>query len=257
MSIEKEIDLIEKKNKRIALILTVVFAALILLNFLIISLVYGWADWIAILLFSLLLIVPAYLSNAGMVIMGGGKPIDGGKKLRDGRRIFGSHKTWSGLIKGPLFIGIPISLGMYLIFIILWPIIASIPQTGITQGQYHLYTSVYVYQYYFIGGNYPLGFLSLVIRVFLCSYGAAVGDLIGSFVKRRFNISSGSPFWIVDQLDFAIFALIFISIPGLILPSLFLIPDLNIIIFLLILTPSVSVIANTVAYLASLKNVPW
>jgi hypothetical protein len=36
-----------------------------------------------------------------------------------------------------------------------------------------------------------------------------------------------------------------------------LIPDINIIIFLLILTPSVSLIANTIAYLVNLKEVPW
>ena len=61
---------------------------------------FSWADWVSLLIFSLLLIVPAYLSNASMVITGGGRPIDGGKLFRDGRRILGDHKTINGL-KGP------------------------------------------------------------------------------------------------------------------------------------------------------------
>jgi CDP-2,3-bis-(O-geranylgeranyl)-sn-glycerol synthase len=128
---------------------------------------------------------------------------------------------------------------------------------AISQGEYRLYTDIFIYKYYFIGGNYPLGLLSLIIRIVLCSYGAAFGDLFGSFLKRRVNITSGAPFWVVDQLDFAVFALLFISIPGFFFPSLFLLPDAFIIIFLLILTPSVSVIANTVAYVTGLKDVPW
>jgi CDP-2,3-bis-(O-geranylgeranyl)-sn-glycerol synthase len=113
------------------------------------------------------------------------------------------------------------------------------------------------YKYYFIGGKFPSGFIALVIRIILCSYGAVVGDLIGSFCKRRLDIASGQPFWIMDQLDFAVIALIFVSIPALFFPDLFWIPDLNIIIFLIILTPSVSIIANTIAYLIGLKDVPW
>ena len=104
---------------------------------------------------------------------------------------------------------------------------------------------------------FPLGFLSLIIRIALCAYGAAFGDLVGSFLKRRINIESGAPFWVVDQLDFAVFAILFTSIPALLLPALFWFPDIYMIIFLLILTPSVSVIANTVAYVIGLKEVPW
>ncbi|MFX1308560.1 MAG: CDP-archaeol synthase, partial [Promethearchaeota archaeon] len=82
-------------------------------------------------------------------------------------------------------------------------------------------------------------------------------DLIGSFLKRRFDIKSGAPFWVVDQLDFALMAIFFVSIPGFISPNLFLLPDIFIIIFLIILTPAVSIIANTVAYAIGLKDVPW
>jgi len=221
---------IDRRNVRFAIILTLICMSLLFFNFLIISIILTWADWLAILIFSVLFIVPAYFSNAGMVIVGGGKPIDKGKLWRDGRRILGDHKTVAGLVKGPLYIGIPLSIALFLLFFILWPVIQQIPIEGASSGVYKLYS---------------------------CSYGAAFGDLAGSFLKRRFNIKSGAPFWIVDQLDFAVGALIFAIIPAIFLPGSYLIPDLNIVIFLLILTPSVSLISNTIAYLINLKNVPW
>ncbi|MFW9900029.1 MAG: CDP-2,3-bis-(O-geranylgeranyl)-sn-glycerol synthase [Candidatus Thorarchaeota archaeon] len=247
---------VEKNHKKIAVFLAITFACLILGNFLIIAIMFNWADWIALLIFSLLFIVPAYLSNASMVITGGGKPIDGGRTFRDGRRILGDHKTWSGL-KGPLYIGIPISLFLFILFNLLWEPIKDVILDASTQGQYILYNDINIFKYYFIGGDFPINFLVLIIRIVLASYGAVIGDLFGSFLKRRFDIKSGAPFWIVDQLDFALVALLFVSIPGFISPSIFLLPDIYIVIFLIILTPAVSIIANTVAYVLGLKDVPW
>jgi CDP-2,3-bis-(O-geranylgeranyl)-sn-glycerol synthase len=245
-----------KKHKKIAIVLAITFACLILANFLTIALIFNWADWVALLIFSLLFIVPAYISNASMVITGGGKPIDGGRFFRDGRRILGDHKTWNGL-KGPLYIGIPISFCIFLLFIGLWLPIQDIINDAASQGQYLLYNDIKIFEYYFIGGVFPINLFVLLIRIVLASYGAVIGDLIGSFLKRRLDIKSGAPFWIVDQLDFALVALLFVSIPGFIAPNFFLLPDIFITIFLLILTPAVSIIANTVAYAVGLKDVPW
>lgn len=253
---EQNLSKAEKNHKRIAVILAITFACLILGSFLTISFLFNWADWVALLIFSLLIIVPAYISNASMVITGGGKPIDGGKICRDGRRMLGDHKTWNGL-KGPLYIGIPISFGIFLLFNIFWGPINEIIIDATVLGQYAFYDNLKTFKYYFIGGQLPINFLVLIIRIVLASYGAVLGDLVGSFLKRRFDIKSGEPFWIVDQLDFALVALIFVSIPGFIVPNLFLVPDPFIIIFLIILTPAVSVIANTVAYAIGLKDVPW
>jgi CDP-2,3-bis-(O-geranylgeranyl)-sn-glycerol synthase len=247
----------EQKHRQIAYFLTISFSFLFFLDFLFVSLLFSWADWVATLLFSLFLIMPSYISNAAMVIVGGGKPIDGGRDFIDGRRLFGDHKTWRGLILGPLLLGIPISIAVFFIFIILWPLISPIIETAAEAGQYQLYTDPSVYQFYFIGGPFPIGILVLLVRVIFCSYGAAFGDLIGSCLKRRFNIASGAPFWIVDQLDFAVFSVLFAFIPFVFFPNLYYIPDLNIFIFLMILTPAVSIIANTVAYIIGVKDVPW
>jgi CDP-2,3-bis-(O-geranylgeranyl)-sn-glycerol synthase len=246
----------EKRNKRVAFILALIFLGLILVNFLIISFLFTWADWVALLIFSLLLIVPAYISNASMVITGGGRPIDGGKLFRDGRRILGDHKTINGL-KGPLFIGIPISFIIFLIFIFLWQPINDLIIQASSESLYVLYDNINIFQYYFIGGEFPLNFLVLLVRIILASYGAVIGDLVGSFLKRRFDIKSGAPFWVIDQLDFAIIAVLFITFPSFISPTVFLLPDIYIFIFLMIITPAVSIIANTVAYLVGLKSVPY
>ncbi|MFW9897765.1 MAG: CDP-2,3-bis-(O-geranylgeranyl)-sn-glycerol synthase [Candidatus Thorarchaeota archaeon] len=254
---KRELNEAEKKHTKIALRLAVFFGCLLLIDFLLISIFFSWQDWVAILLFSLLFIFPGYISNAGMVLVGGGKSIDGGRMFRDGRRILGDNKTWSGLIKGPLYIGIPISIVLFCLFLVMWPVIVEIPITGIKENEYKIYDDIMYYKYYFIGGSFPYGFLALIIRIVLCSYGAAIGDLVGSFLKRRFDIKSGAPFWVIDQLDFVLFAIIITCIPAFIIPNLFWIPDLNIIIFLLILTPSVSIIANTIAYIIGLKEVPW
>ncbi|MFX1315629.1 MAG: CDP-2,3-bis-(O-geranylgeranyl)-sn-glycerol synthase [Promethearchaeota archaeon] len=256
MSVNHNLSKAQQNHKKIAMILAISFVFLILANFITISVLFNWADWIALLIFSLVLIVPAYISNASMVITGGGKPIDGGRIFRDGRRIFGDHKTWNGL-KGPLYIGIPISFFIFLLFTILWGPIKEIIVDAISKGHYLLYDDPNIFEYYFRGGQLPINFFVLIIRIILTSYGAVLGDLVGSFLKRRFDIKSGAPFWIVDQLDFALMALLFVSIPGFISPTLFLVPDFYIIVFLIIITPAVSIIANAVAYVIGLKDVPW
>ncbi|MEM2192310.1 MAG: CDP-archaeol synthase [Candidatus Hadarchaeales archaeon] len=45
-------------------------------------------------------ILPAYVANATPVVLGGGRPIDGGRKFIDGRPIFGPGKTIRGFIAG-------------------------------------------------------------------------------------------------------------------------------------------------------------
>ena len=90
----------------------------------------------------------AWIANATPVRGGGGRPIDGGKLFRDGRRILGDHKTMKGL-RGPLYIGIPISFIIFLIFIILWQPIEEIIIQASTEGLYILYNDkVNIFQYY-------------------------------------------------------------------------------------------------------------
>ncbi len=84
---------------------------------------------------------------------------------------------------------------------------------------------------------------------FMLSLGTLVGDLVHSFVKRRLNMPPGSPFPVVDQLDFVVGALLF-SIP-IHQPSL----PAALIIF--IITPSIHLLTNLLAYFVGLKKTPW
>ena len=58
-------------------------------------------DWLS----ALYIILPIYCTNGAPVIFGGGRPIDSGKSLSDGQRIFGGNKTIRGFIGG-LAVGI-------------------------------------------------------------------------------------------------------------------------------------------------------
>lgn len=57
-------------------------------------------NWIYEVVYGLFFIFPAYVANAMPVVLGGGTPIDLGRKLSDGKPIFGSHKTIRGFIAG-------------------------------------------------------------------------------------------------------------------------------------------------------------
>ena len=51
---------------------------------------------------ALYIIFPTYCANGAPVLFGGGRPIDIGRTLPDGQRIFGDHKTFRGLASGLL-----------------------------------------------------------------------------------------------------------------------------------------------------------
>lgn len=120
--------------------------------------------------------IPAYLANSMPIIFGKkSKPLDFGKKLSDGKPVFGKGKTWKGTIAG-IAIG---SLGALIVFL-LFPAEGSL-----------------------LGANY-------LLIGFLISLGALVGDAIASFAKRRLSIKQGSPILIADQLDFVIGGYLFI-----------------------------------------------
>ena len=116
-------------------------------------------------------ILPAYFANAAPVLLGGGPPLDMGKKFVDGRRIFGEGKTARGFVCG-LVVGTVV---------------------GILQG---------------IVGS-PLR--EYLLLGFLLALGALLGDLASSFLKRRLGIERGGAGPGLDQLSFIIVALILAS----------------------------------------------
>jgi CDP-2,3-bis-(O-geranylgeranyl)-sn-glycerol synthase len=129
---------------------------------------------IQLLVGSILFILPAYIANAVPVVLGGGRPIDGGRKFRDGRPIFGPDKTVRGFLTG----------------LIVGSVFGAIEAILI------------------IGGSYKLLFAGIF---FLLSLGVIVGGLFGSFVKRRLNLPRNGAAPVLDQLGFVVFAILFAS----------------------------------------------
>ncbi|MEM1587050.1 MAG: CDP-2,3-bis-(O-geranylgeranyl)-sn-glycerol synthase [Candidatus Bathyarchaeia archaeon] len=170
-------------------------------------------DLIKETLYALYYILPAYCSNASPVLFGGGRPIDLGRKFVDGRPIFGQHKTYRGFISGVL-IGTAVG----------WVQENLAPLAGLPPGS--------------------------TFSGFLLSLGALIGDLFGSFIKRRLGLRPGKMLPMVDQLDFVLFALLFASL------SQNLPPPIGTIMIILLTIP-IHFLANFVAYLLHLKNTKW
>ncbi len=154
-------------------------------------------------------ILPAYFANAAPVILGGGTPIDGGRNFTDGRRIFGDGKTVRGFVAG-------LAAGT---------IIGSLQGAAKCQLSYYL----------------PLGFL--------LGLGALLGDLLGSFIKRRLGIERGGAAPGLDQLGFVVIALLLASPIEL--------PRWQVIVTLLVITPPIHLATNFIGHKLKLKARPY
>ncbi|VVC01754.1 CDP-archaeol synthase [uncultured archaeon] len=168
---------------------------------------------------SILLILPSYFANSVPVVLGGGAPIDGKGKLSDGQRIFGDGKTVRGFFAG-IFMAMLVGAAEALLLPgTSWDIFDS-PQTYVYAG-------------------------------FLLGLGTMLGDLIGSFIKRRQGLSQGKPSFLMDQLLFLFAAL------ALAYPFAYRLLSLEAVLFLSVLTYFVHVGANILANRWGLKKVPW
>ncbi|MFH1199711.1 MAG: CDP-2,3-bis-(O-geranylgeranyl)-sn-glycerol synthase [Candidatus Micrarchaeota archaeon] len=169
-------------------------------------------DLLSLFLFAL----PAYIANGAPVLFGGGRPIDGGRSFADGRRILGASKTVRGFFSG-------FACGL------LTSLILGLAVPGLFLPQFGL----------------PLKLAAGM----LLSLGAMVGDLLGSFAKRRMGVAPGEPFFLTDQLLFFACALAFCA------PLL--LPPYEEILVLFVLTFALHVLSNFIAHRLRLKAVPW
>ncbi len=169
------------------------------------------------------LILPAYAANGLATLSRLFKkthPIDREAKLA-GRPLLGPTKTWEGLIVGTIIgttiAGIQMVVLPYLPFDQAPVILTIVPMSPL------------------------LGFI--------LGLGAMVGDLAGSFIKRRAGISPGRPAPVLDQIDFLIFSLLF--------ASMLITLKWEWVAMLLIITPVLHYAACIVGYLLKIKREPW
>ncbi|MEM0132338.1 CDP-2,3-bis-(O-geranylgeranyl)-sn-glycerol synthase [Acidiplasma sp.] len=177
-------------------------------------------------LYSIILFLPAYIANPGAVITGGHIKIDMGKTFH-GKRILGDGKTWSGFIGGSLI--------------------------GVVSGIIIYYITLLIHVPY---GTYGANLVSTVLVLIPMSFGSLLGDLTGSFIKRRIGLKRGARGSILDQWPFVLVSFLmiyifarpfFLKFYGNFIP----------IIVLLIITPPIHRGVNILAYKFKMKDVPW
>jgi CDP-2,3-bis-(O-geranylgeranyl)-sn-glycerol synthase len=178
---------------------------------------FWWTEFI----FAWWVLFPAYAANCIPPLARGTHALDRGRNFRDGRRIFGDGKTIEGTLVG--FIG-----GMAVITgeIILMPALNSFASEW----------SVVLPEMTLFAG-------------FMIVLGAILGDLCGSFIKRRMGFERGRNAPGLDQLNFIIGALIFgywfIQITPLM------------ILYMAVLTPGLHRLFNVIGHRGGVKQVPW
>ena len=167
--------------------------------------------------------LPAYIPNNAAVLAGGGAPIDGGRTV-EGRRLLGDGKTWRGTAVGTIA-GVVLAVGLNQ----LAP--AAESATGVALPTFPLPAAVGL------------------------AFGAMLGDITASFVKRRTGRERGAAFPGVDQLDFVAGALVLAALFDVgWFTATFTLP---IIVVVLVLTPVLHVVTNGIAYLLGLKDEPY
>lgn len=161
------------------------------------------------ILATLYFFLPAFVANGAPMLAGRprlfglfNRPIDCGRSLF-GNRIFGDHKTVRGILSAVLAALMVTSFQVF---------ISS-----------HLDISRYELMPYRAETIYTYGFLFGI--------GSVVGDLAGSFIKRRLGISPGTWFPVMDQTDYIV------GVVGTLAVFLLLPPVENIAIGFLVLPP--------------------
>ncbi len=173
--------------------------------------------------------LPAYVANPMAVVFGGGTPIDFGRTLRDGERLFGDGKTWRGLAGGTLASAI---LGLLL----------TLPINGFAP------TSTWSF------GTPADAFVASA----LLAFGALLGDLAGAFVKRRMHRPRGAKSPGLDQYDFVLGALVLsVLIPAWSVRRFFEGDALLGLAAIILITPALHRAVNILGYRIGKKHEPW
>ncbi|WP_269479040.1 CDP-2,3-bis-(O-geranylgeranyl)-sn-glycerol synthase [Methanococcoides burtonii] len=179
---------------------------------------------------ALWLMLPAYLPNPFAALFGGGRPIDNGKTMSDGRRILGDGKTYRGFFVGLIFGALAGLMQMQLLE--KYPVLfgVELPTFG-------------------TGGS------NTTILIFALAVGSLFGDMFMSFFKRRMGLKRGAPLPVIDQLDFVLGALIFAYLAS---PVWFAEQfTFKVIAVILIITPLLHLATNVVGYFIGVKKEPW
>ena len=178
--------------------------------------------WLASLLIAVWILLPTYIPNNVAVLVGGGRPLDGGRVV-GGRRLLGDGKTIRGSVGGALAGG-TLAVGLNLLRPVVEPLVGVVLP------------------------SFPLPV------VMALPVGAIGGDIAGSFLKRRAAYARGAAVPLLDQLDFLVGAavLTLVVAPGWVLATV----SPTVAAIAVVLTPLLHRFANIIAYTLGLKQEP-
>jgi CDP-2,3-bis-(O-geranylgeranyl)-sn-glycerol synthase len=186
-------------------------------------------DLLLLVLLGFWLMLPSFLPNSAAVVFGGGMPVDLGRSWK-GKRLLGDGKTWRGLIGG---ICAGISLGILELYI-------AFPFDDVD---------------FFGFGGFPSN-MGVVVAL---AVGSLLGDMAGSFVKRRLDIGRGDKAPIMDQYTFLLgsFVLVLLAYPGWFIDTFWNDHGWISLLAVLVITPILHRGVNIIGYKMGLKKVPW
>jgi CDP-2,3-bis-(O-geranylgeranyl)-sn-glycerol synthase len=171
----------------------------------------------------LVFLSPAYAANASPLFLSGLlkklHPLDLNKKFFDGQRILGDGKTIEGTAFG------------FLVGIIYFSIFLFVDKSLNILHLYHSY-----------------------LEGLLIVSGALIGDIIGSFVKRRLKMKQGDMLPVFDQVGFVIFAYVFYLF---VFPPPLNLPPMGFIVYVSLITFFVHILTNLAAFKFGIKYAPY
>lgn len=172
--------------------------------------------------------LPAYVANPTAVLFGGGAPIDGGRVLADGHRLFGDGKTWRGF-GGGVFSGILLGLVLWAVGPLLDPDLSFGPMP------------------------------QALVPITVLPTGALLGDLLGSYVKRRLGKPKGAKTPGLDWYDFYLgaFALLAVLDYPFFLAHYVAGDAIYGFLFVTVITPVLHRVVNILGFRLGKKDVPW
>jgi CDP-2,3-bis-(O-geranylgeranyl)-sn-glycerol synthase len=148
-------------------------------------------------------------------------PLDMGKKFR-GKPILGRNKTVRGLIFG--VIG---AIAVVLIQTVLY-------------NNYSFFQDISIV---------PYNQQNIILLGFLMGFGALLGDLVKSFIKRQIEVDPGKRFIPFDQVDFVI--------GFLLVSSIVFVPPWQVALFLIVIIPLFHIVINHIGYYTGIQKVKW
>jgi len=171
--------------------------------------------------------LPAYFANLTPPLVKNiktldflGKPVDFNKKFL-GKAIFGSHKTWRGIIFS-FFVGFLTAFFQKFLY------------------QFSFFKEISLLEY---------DRINILLFGFLISFGQIFGDLFFALIKRRLGLKPGAPFLPFDQTNYVLGAFVLVE------PVFKL--GIEVWIFLIISTFFLHILVNRIGFWLGIHSAKW